>query len=300
MSRDFSPQDGDGARRGLAASQERSARDTRRTERARTEFEQTPERSQEIAHPEVLFSPDRVVLYDRGWGYRLTESAVRTIAELGRFRMVASYDLAQYAYAGLPGRASVDVNNLIRQGLSQKGTFEGPEATPRELLTLTRRGHSLLRANRLVPENQAVYHGFVKPKDANHDADLYRMYQREARRIEREGGRNLRVVLDYELKGRINRDTSRVGTTARQEIAVRHGLQVVGNKIPVPDLRIEYETPEGGLARVDLELVTEHYGGRCLAEKVRAGFSLYTPHGESDRLRSVLDQYQLRADIESL
>jgi len=38
-------------------------------------------------------------------------------------------------------------------------------------------------------------------------------------------------------------------------------LQLVRGKIPLPDLRIEYENREGDMARVDLELATEHYRG---------------------------------------
>jgi hypothetical protein len=97
-----------------------------------------------------------------------------------------------------------------------------------------------------------------------------------------------------------NREIARLGTDARPEIAARHGLQVVRNKILIPDLRIEYETREGDAARVNLELVTEHYRGRHVADKVRAGFSLYTPHGEADHLRRVLDQHELTAEILSL
>jgi hypothetical protein len=145
-----------------------------------------------------------------------------------------------------------------------------------------------------------VYHGFVKPREANHDADLYRLYQKEAARIEEKGGKNLRVVLDFELKRKINREIARLGTDVRPEIAARHGLQVVRNKIPIPDLRIEYETREGDAARVNLELVTEHYRGRHVADKVHAGFSLYTPRGEADHLRRVLDQHELTAEILSL
>ena len=74
----------------------------------------------------------------------------------------------------------------------------------------------------------------------------------------------------------------------------------MGNKIPVPDLRIEYETRDGELALVDLELVTRHYGGGYAAGKVRAGFSLYTPHGEAGRLRRVLGARGMTADILSL
>lgn len=219
---------------------------------------------------------------------------------LGKFRVIAREDLAAHAYLGLRASLDKDRDDLLRKGLVRSGVFEGPEATPRELLTLTRRGHRLLRASRLVPKNQAIYHGFVKPREANHDADLYRLFQKEARRIEEAGGRNLRVLLDFELKRKINRDFARWGRAAKAEIAARHGLSVVRNKIPVPDLSIEYETRDGEPARIHLELVTEHYRPRQVAEKVRAGFSLYTPRGEADRLRRVLDQHELTADILSL
>ena len=74
----------------------------------------------------------------------------------------------------------------------------------------------------------------------------------------------------------------------------------IENKIPIPDMQIEYETRDGDSGRVNLELVTEHYRGRSVAEKVRAGFSLYTPRGEGDKLRRVLDQQELTAEILSL
>ncbi len=306
MSRDFTPRDCDGLGRDLPDS---DARPVDRPSQDRDQAERTlppraqqrsPEHRHEDRRPEIPFRDGRAVLYDRDRGYRLNESEVRTIVELGKFRVIAANDLSEHAYAGNRELAERDVQNLLRHGLARKGTSEGPEATPRELLTLTKRGHRLLRANRLAPQGQAVYYGFVKPREANHDADLYRLYQKEATRIETKGGRNLRVILDYELKRKINREIARLGTEARPEIAARHGLQVVRNKIPIPDLRIEYETPDGDTARVNLELVTEHYRGRHVADKVHAGFSLYTPHGEADHLRRVLDQHELTAEILSL
>jgi hypothetical protein len=54
------------------------------------------------------------------------------------------------------------------------------------------------------------------------------------------------------------------------------------------------------LARVDLELVTEHYHRSSMVDKAAAGFSLYTRRGEADRLRRVLDQLELTAEILSL
>jgi len=306
MSRDFSPPEFDDLGRDLPESDVRSvgrqSHEREPGERAPPSpvREHSPEHRPEDRRPEIHFRDGRAVLYDRDRGYELSESEIRTIIELGKFRVVATYDLSKHAYGGEREMAERDVQSLVRQGLARKGTFNGPEINPRELLTLTKRGHRLLRANRLVSKNQAVYYGFVKPREANHDADLYRLYQKEAARIVEKGGRNLRVILDYELKRRINREIARFGTDARPEIAARNGLRMVRNKIPVPDLRIEYETREGDTARVNLELVTEHYRGRQVADKVRAGFSLYTPHGEADRLRRVLDQHELTAEILSL
>ena len=249
---------------------------------------------------DVGFDNSRAVLYDRDHGYRLRASEVHTLVDLGKFRIVAAGDLATHAYAGRRKEMQNDLRSLLRQGLVQKGMFDGAEHTPRELLTLTKRGFRLLRANPIVPEGQAIYCGFVQLREANHDADLYNLYQKEHLRILEQGGRNPRVILDFELKRKINRDLAKIGRAARPEIAEHHGLRVVRGRIPVPDVRIEYELPDGVIARVDLELVTEHYRRQGLADKVQAGFSLYTPRGESDRLRRVLDAHELTAEILSL
>jgi hypothetical protein len=259
-----------------------------------------PRPSPELARPYVRFEDTRGSLYDCERGYRLRESEIRTLADLGKFRVIAAEDLAHHAYGGQHDEMRKDLRNLFRQGLVQKGTFDGPEYTPRELLTLTKRGHRLLRAGRVIPKDQAIYYGFVKPREANHDADLYKLYNKEVVRIVKEGGKNPRVILDFELKRNINRHIAELGRAAKPEIAGWHGLRVVRGRIPVPDVRIEYEKPNGEIARVDLELVTEHYRGRSLADKVQAGFSLYTPRGEGDRLRRVLDGQELTAEIFSL
>jgi hypothetical protein len=242
----------------------------------------------------------RDVLYDRDRGYEVSASAILSMIELGKFRAIAETDLAKYLYSGERKPLRQDVHNLVRQGLVQRGRFEGPEGSPRELLTLTKRGLRLLNANHLVSDGQVLYSSFVKTREANHDADLYRLYQKESTRIELRGGRIRRVVLDFEIKRKVNRDIAKLGTGARAEIGERYGLRVVRNKIPIPDLQIEYETRDGNLGRANLELVTEHYRGRNVAEKARAGFSMYTPRGEGDKLRRVLDQQELTAEILSL
>jgi hypothetical protein len=197
------------------------------------------------------------------------------------------------------------VENLLRQGLVEMKSVPHEEMGSRQLLTLTKNGHGFLTQTQSADKGQALYHGFIKPREAHHDADLYRLYQKVAAKIEGQGGSNLRVVLDYEMKERLyhdlaNLDKDRNSADGKQAIAEKYGLQVVRGKIPVPDVRIEYETRDGERARVDLELATGHYRGRNLAEKVLAGFSLYARGDDVSKLRRVLDQRELTAEILSL
>jgi hypothetical protein len=78
------------------------------------------------------------------------------------------------------------------------------------------------------------------------------------------------------------------------------GLQLVDGKIPVPDLRVEYETPELELRHVDLELATRDYRPRAMAAKAAAGFSMYARSEDASRLRRVLDEREITAGILTL
>ena len=55
----------------------------------------------------------------------------------------------------------------------------------------------------MTRSGQKLYAGFVKPGEVAHDAAIYRMYQAEAARIEKAGGKIRRVILDYELKQKV-------------------------------------------------------------------------------------------------
>jgi hypothetical protein len=241
----------------------------------------------------------------RGRTYAIRSSEIEALSELGKFRAIASEDLEEFQYHGDKDRMRPDVASLIRQGLVTEKSIPHSDTAPRRLLTLTKKGHQFLRSTGTIPRNQATYHGFAKPREAHHDADLYRLYYKAAEKIDREGGKNPRVVLDFELKKRVFHDLAKLGpekhsAESKRGIAEKHGLQLVRGKIPLPDLRIEYEDREGDMARVDLELATEHYRGSNLAEKVRAGFSLYARAQDAPGLRRVLDQKELTAEILSL
>jgi DNA-binding PadR family transcriptional regulator len=237
--------------------------------------------------------------------YTLRNSDLETMADIGTFRAIATKDLECFAYAGNRKHLEADLTNLRRQGLLVEREIPDREDSPRRLVALTKKGRRLLLATKAVPEEQAVYHGFVKPREAHHDADLYRLYQHGVERIAREGGKNPRVILDSELKRDLYREMAKAGgqgpsSDFRAEIAERHGLTVVRGKIPVPDLRIEYETRDDQPAHLDLELATEHYRSQNLAQKARAGFSIYARPKDASNLRRVLDQQELTAEILNL
>ena len=241
----------------------------------------------------------------RGRTYAVRTSEIESLTEIGKFRAIASEDLEEFQYHGEKDRMRPDVANLIRQGLIAEKNIPQSDTAPRRLLTLTKKGHQFLRSTGTVPGNQATYYGFTKPREAHHDADIYRLYHKAAKKIDREGGKNPRVVLDFELKKRVFHDLAKLGpekhsAESKRDVAEKHGLQLVRGKIPLPDLRIEYEGRDGDMARVDLELATEHYRGSNLAEKVRAGFSLYARAQDAPGLRRVLDQKELTAEILSL
>ena len=244
---------------------------------------------------------------DRDRTYNLRESEIRTLAEVGSFRAVRTKDLVEYQYQGDERQAQQDLKNLKAQGLIQQKTLPGTEKEP--LLTLSREAREFLDRNRPndVPRDQALYHGFVKPREARHDAEVYRLYQKVASDIEREGGTKLRVVLDFELKRNLYRDLAKLKdlppeqqAEEKERIAQEHGLKVVDGKIPLPDLRIEYETRDREQSRVDLELATQDYRERGLAEKSKAGFSIYAAGNEADRLRAALKDPELTREILSL
>jgi hypothetical protein len=272
-------------------------------ERASNDAPQSP--AHEPGRVASRSSEPRTVYELRGRTYRLRNSEVAAMAELGKFRALAKEDLKEFVYDGSDDRMRPDVENLVRQGLVQVKSIPHEETGSRQLLTLTKNGHRFLTQTQRAGKHQALYHGFAKPREAHHDADLYRLYQRAAKKIESQGGRNLRVVLDYELKKRVYHDLAKLGpdrasAESKRTVAEQHGLHVVRGKIPLPDVRIEYDTPDGERARVDLELATGHYRGRTLAEKVRAGFSLYAHADDVSKLRRVLDQQELTAEILSL
>jgi hypothetical protein len=92
----------------------------------------------------------------------------------------------------------------------------------------------------------------VKPREAEHDAQVYRAYLKEWERIEKNGGSNPGVVLDFELKADIQKaiharqkaKPDEELSAIKQQVAEQFDLKFI-DSIQIPDLRIEYDLDQG-------------------------------------------------------
>jgi hypothetical protein len=223
-------------------------------------------------------------------GIRLHSEEKALLGEAGRFRIVSLKDAAKSLYKGDEralrsdlrflkdrGLVSVDSINARRDGRSQP--FERIE-----VITLTHEGEKLARQNNPFAPDQKFYHGLVRPREAEHDSQIYRAYRKEWERIEKEGGSNPRVRLDFELKSEVQRaihsarkeEPDRDMQEIKQLVAEEQNLPIVDGQIQIPDARIEYDLDQGSRASFsDIEVVTAAYRPGHLHAKAQAGFHTY-------------------------
>ena len=281
--------------------------DQRSTQNREHREAKPPSPSRDTRQADFLARRERTEIRDRNRSYSLRPSEIHTLTEVAKFRVVALEDLGNYAYSGDHSRMDSDLRNLIRQGLVGRRDTNVLKKESQQVLTLTKEGKRLIRCHGSVLDDQAIYSGFVKPKEADHDAALYRLYHKAADEIELDGGKVLRVQLDYELKQKLYRKLGQAQTEGerhaqgmKEAFARQLYLPVVRGKVSFPDLRIEYTTQEMEIARVDLELATGHYHAGHLAEKARAGFQIYARSEDAAGLRRVRDDREIMTAILSL
>ena len=244
----------------------------------------------------TALSRSRDMVFVRNRGYRVSSAERGLMTEVGKFRTIAVQDLARHCYPSERGKLRQDLLNLKSQKLvCQRRVMAGRGQERFSVLGLTREGKRLVQQECRTDCGQRFYAGFVKPQEVVHDAAIYRMYQAEAAQIEKRGGTIKRVVLDYELKKNVYRPLAKARNLppleyakCQAEVAADNRLKVIDGKIPLPDLRIEYQSAEGDLAKVDLELATEHYHRAHAAGKLKAGFKVYADRTSASRLNASL------------
>jgi hypothetical protein len=228
--------------------------------------------------------------------YRLRTSELAAMSAIGKFRTVDMQDLARFAYGGDETRMRQDSEHLRQEGLVEQKTVFRAHKPARQMVTLTEPGHRLVRKLGGIPKGQKTYHGFVKPREINHDADLYAVYQQAAEEIRERGGAPGRVRLDFEMKADVQREREAVRSLPVDEQAKRlrtfaqeRGLAMRAGTIHVPDVQLEYETREGQLDRANLELVSENYRSDSIRGKAESGFRLYARGDDATRVRRALE-----------
>lgn len=244
---------------------------------------------------------------DHGQTYSLRGSEMQAMADIGRFRAVDVQDLARFAYQGDEAGMKYDLENLRTQGLVEEKTFFRAHKSARKMVTLTQQGHRMVKKASGLPEGQRIYHGIVKPRELDHDADLYKVYQKAVKEIEEKGGKRVRVRLDFELKESINRAKEAAGHLPEdmrgrwlRAVAEEHGLTIDGTTIHLPDIQVEYETQDGRLERENLELLSRNYREDGIRGKAAAGFKIYARTGDTNRIRRALQDTGLVREVLSI
>ncbi|MDQ2946958.1 MAG: hypothetical protein M3Y27_13615 [Acidobacteriota bacterium] len=246
-----------------------------------------------------------------GQAYRISTDALKTLAEIGRFRAIHIPDLIQHRYAGNHDGIT-DLKDLLRQGLiAWKSVAIDPKEAAVSAVFLTKAGKQLAESNPLragIVPGQQLWSQFVKPREIRHDAALYRLFQAERGAIERGGGTVTNVVLDYQIKQRLfpERERARRTMTPEQfknylpDLAEAHGLKMICDTMPIPDLRIEYSAANGEQEKVDLELATKNYHCSHLKDHAEAGFKTYAIAEDHAALSKVWDAHDITGSILSL
>lgn len=237
-------------------------------------------------------------------GVELRPEEKQLMREAGRFRVVRTADLRETLYNGKTRPMENDLRYLRDKGLIETAHInlrrDGRRRTIErvEVVTLTKAGRSLLIKQGDLPKDQKVYAGLVKPREVEHDSQIYRAYRKEAEHIERNSGSNLRVRLDYEIKSQVQKaiyagrkaDPKHAMAEIKQQVAERFELPFVDGKIQIPDARIDYDLPcEADLdidqgsrtGHEDIEVLTAAYHAGHLRSKAQAGFRNYA--SASDR-----------------
>jgi hypothetical protein len=133
-------------------------------------------------------SDERERVHDRDRDYRLRESETRTLSTVGAFRVVSSRDLRDHDGDRADPRSG-DLRSLRDQGLIRTVDMPGRKDVA---VVLTDRGRSLLewhRRNHDREDRQEFYAELKKPREMEHDAQIYGAYLREAERLQERGAR---------------------------------------------------------------------------------------------------------------
>lgn len=250
---------------------------------------------------------------DVGIGIHLRPQEIKALTDVACFRVVNVRDLAENVYGGDRSALERDLSFLEKKGIvslhSVRARRDGRLRQPEQLqvVSLTRPGKDLVREVAGLGSDQQIYAGLVKPREVEHDTQIYRTYLKELDRIEKLGGTNPRVTLDFEIKRNVQSAIYAERKAApernldevKEQVARQFDLPYVDHHIQIPDARIEYELDQGSrTGSSDIEVVTGAYRPGHLRSKAQAGFRLYASDRDRSRLgKDIEDDHHMLHEI---
>jgi len=143
---------------------------------------------------------------------RFEPSAPKTrVAQALRLNFGCSAKIVKTNQETIPGFAIVDtsIRASARITPSANAGRRVPTRSRKIPLSAPSTRCGIIRHSRFLRAGQATYHGLKKPKEAFHDAELYRLYHKVSDEIEGRGGKVVRVRLDHEIKRDLYADLAR-------------------------------------------------------------------------------------------
>ena len=220
------------------------------------------------------------------------------LVDVAMYRNVSYRDLSEEHFEGHPYTTRKAVDRMIRDGLMQEHQAKGTRGGTYKVVTVTEAG--ALRARQCagkqgLDKGQQTWTGLVKKSELSHDTAVYRAAQFETRRLLEQGARIRRVRIDAELKKHVARATEsarakegkKAADAARIQAAQELELPLKDGRVVYPDAQIEYQDVEGRSGRVNLEVASEHYSGKSIAAKAKAGFQM---HGNGSRANAKISK----------
>src|SRR5437016_3602481 len=166
--------------------------------------------------PSPVSDPPRAVYELRDRTYRLNDNEGRMLLEIGRFRSIEKAALLKHVYGGNQDLFDRGLTHLHRQNLVR---IIGPKGSLTKYVVLTKPAKELAQNHFRRNPLQELYAEAVKPREIMHDGALYHLYEMAAERIQESGGKPIRVILDFELKRRINRDLAKKNKLPKRDYA---------------------------------------------------------------------------------
>lgn len=191
--------------------------------------------------------------------FELNNDQRKLYGDLNQFRVMRPADIIEYRYRGNDDRYHRDFTPMRKYGL--------------------------LRIYKMQMIHRAdTLYGF---KDVDHDADVYGLYERTRREIEKAHCCVASVRTEAQLRSefwkRIPDNKERQNPLRRRLVAREMNLPFINEKVMFPDVRLEVDIPDNRKWKrevIDLELTTGSgsYRGDAIAIKQSAGFTISGPN----------------------